>query len=375
MAGSEEYERDQYGLGQIRSVAAIPVPDLPFLPKNPQNYRPGIGLIGCGNITEHHLRAYDAAGYRVLALCDLDRDRAEEHQRLYYPQARVGTDHREVLADPDVEVVDIATPPGGRASLIEEALETNKHVLSQKPFADDLDVAERLVAHAEQAGRKLAVNQNGRWSPHWSFAREAIAAGLLGEVLAADFAVYWNHEWVVGTPFDDVEHLLLYDFGIHWFDIACSFFHPRRATEVVTRLRQVPGQQSKQALAARCVVDFEGGGQASFAFHGAGKAHALDSTVVTGTRASVHSIGPDLQRQALYLQTEQGRARPRWQEAWFPDGFHGTMAELLCAIEEDREPRNSARQNLHSLELCFAACASSLDGRPRVPGEVRQLPR
>ena len=50
------------------------------------------------------------------------------------------------------------------------------------------------------------------------------------------------------------------------------------------------------------------------------------------------------------------------------------MGELLCAIEEDREPRNSARNNLKSLALCFAAIASSVDGEPKVPGEVRVLP-
>ena len=50
------------------------------------------------------------------------------------------------------------------------------------------------------------------------------------------------------------------------------------------------------------------------------------------------------------------------------------MGELLCAIEEGREPQNSARDNLHSLEVCFAACASSLDGAPKIPGEVRRLP-
>jgi hypothetical protein len=40
---------------------------------------------------------------------------------------------------------------------------------------------------------------------------------------------------------------------------------------------------------------------------------------------------------------------------WFPDGFHGAMAELLCAFEERREPEHSARNNLRSLALCFAA--------------------
>jgi hypothetical protein len=81
-----------------------------------------------------------------------------------------------------------------------------------------------------------------------------------------------------------------------------------------------------------------------------------------------------LQKQQLLYHTEKGRALPRLEGAWFPDGFQGTMGELLAAIEVDREPCISAAANLASLELCFAACKSSITGRAEVPGEVRALP-
>ena len=58
---------------------------------------------------------------------------------------------------------------------------------------------------------------------------------------------------------------------------------------------------------------------------------------------------------------------------WFPDGFRGTMGELLRAIEEDREPYNSARHNLESLALCFAAVASAETGKPVKPGTIKRL--
>ena len=87
------------------------------------------------------------------------------------------------------------------------------------------------------------------------------------------------------------------------------------------------------------------------------------------------SMGPSLADQTVHLYTERGRATPKLAGAWFPDGFHGTMGELLCAIEEGREPMNSARNNLGSLALCFAAIASASNGEPKVPGEVRRLPK
>jgi hypothetical protein len=81
-----------------------------------------------------------------------------------------------------------------------------------------------------------------------------------------------------------------------------------------------------------------------------------------------------LGNQTVTLYTEKGQAQPKLEGSWFPDGFHGTMGELLRSIEEGREPSNSARDNLRSLALCFAAIASATDGTPKVPGEVRRLP-
>ena len=51
------------------------------------------------------------------------------------------------------------------------------------------------------------------------------------------------------------------------------------------------------------------------------------------------STGPSLNAQQVTFSTAEGRSRPSLEGEWFPDGFHGTMGELLCAVEEKREPR------------------------------------
>ena len=76
----------------------------------------------------------------------------------------------------------------------------------------------------------------------------------------------------------------------------------------------------------------------------------------------------------MTLHTPAGHSSPKLKGCWFPDGFHGTMSELLSAIAEGREPENSARSNLRSLELCFAAVASAQRHKPVVPGTVRKMP-
>ena len=86
-------------------------------------------------------------------------------------------DYREVFARDDIEVVDLAAHPEQRAGMFEGAIDAGKHILSQKPFVTDLDFGMRIVEKAERKGVRLAVNQNGRWAPHWSWIRQAIAAG------------------------------------------------------------------------------------------------------------------------------------------------------------------------------------------------------
>jgi predicted dehydrogenase len=215
------------------------------------------------------------------------------------------------------------------------------------------------------------VNQNGRWAPHLAWMREAVRAGLVGDVIACHVAIHWNHMWIKGTPFEDVHDLVLYDFGIHWFDFLVSLVGDR-AREVYATATRAAGQEGRPPLLAQALVSFDGG-QASLVFDGATRHGALDTTYVAGTRGSLRSVGPDLGRQAVTLATEAGEARPALEGTWFNDGFAGTMGELLRAIEEGREPSNGAAGNLPALALTFAAVASSRLGRPVRPGSVGSL--
>ena len=127
----------QVNRARLPRVAA---PVLSYRPRDPKRYRPGIGLIGCGGITKWHLTAYKNADYNVVALCDVDMNRAKQRRDEFYPEAAAFDDHEQLLARDDIEVVDITTHPPERPPLIEAALRAGKHVLSQKPFVLDLDV-------------------------------------------------------------------------------------------------------------------------------------------------------------------------------------------------------------------------------------------
>ncbi len=123
---------------------------------------------------------------------------------------------------------------------------------------------------------------------------------------------------------------------------------------------------------AQALIEYDDA-QASLVFDANVRFGAQDRTYLAGTEGAITSIGPTLSEQTVTLHTSAGQASPVLEGSWFPDGFHGAMAELLCAIEENRAPANNARDNLRSLGLCFAAVASSEDGQPKTPGAVRTL--
>ena len=153
-------------------------------------------------------------------------------------------------------------------------------------------------------------------------------------------------------------HLVLADFAIHWFDLACCFLGEHAPQKVYAATARSRSQRARPPFLAHACVEFDGA-QTTFVFN-ADTAHGHeDRTSVIGSRGTVRSTGPGLLDQRVTLHTEAGTASPVLAGNWFREGFIGTMAELLCAIEDRREPRNSARENLRSLALCFAAVESA----------------
>ncbi len=196
----------------------------------------------------------------------------------------------------------------------------------------DLDEGERLCALADEKGVVLAVNQNGRWAPHFSWMREAVRAGLIGEVQSCHLSVHWDHSWIGGTPFEAIDELVTYDFGIHWFDFLTSLIGGR-ATSVFAVASRGAGQSVRPPMLAEALVAFDGG-QAALLFDGATKFGPEDRTFITGSAGTLASRGPDLGNQEVVLTNAAGMARPKLQGTWFKEGFRGTMGALLKAVED-----------------------------------------
>lgn len=363
---------DNYELNSAGSQAAIPVPDLQIAPPAPSSFQPRIGLIACGGITESHLNAYKAQGWPVLAFADLNREAAEARRDAFNPQGEVYTDYQDLLAREDINVVDIALHPMHRGPAIEAALRAGKHVLSQKPYALDLDEGLRLARLAEEKGLKLAVNQNGRWAPYVRWITQAIRADLIRDVQSIAIEMNWDQTWIKGTAFENVGHVMLYDFAIHWIDMVRLFVGGQKALFATGFEVKAPDQSIQPEMIASAQLQFEHC-IATLLFDGHSRVGAREQIRVVGTKGVLHAEGDLCKAHQITLTTEEGVCHPEVTGQWFEEGFQGTMGELLCSIEEDRQPENSASMNVASLELAFAAIHSTEIGQPVVPGSVRSI--
>jgi predicted dehydrogenase len=367
-------EDDDYGLSAAKEVVEINPPKVNYRPKVPKSYRPKIAMIGTGGISEFHLKAYRKCGYEVAAFASRTRSKAEAKRDEFFPEAEVYDDYHAILERKDIEVLDITPHPADRIPIVKEALKAGKHVLSQKPFVLDLSDGEELIRIAEENGVKLAVNQNGRWAPHFSYLRNAVAEGVIGRVTSLDFNLQWDQTWIKGTSeFESIHHLILFDFAVHWFDIASQIMAGQEPTRVLASVVHYEEQVYRPPALAAVIIEYPGA-QVRFSFNAHTTLGEEDVTTVVGTEGTLRSRGPGLNEQSeMEIYLEEGCCRVPLESCWFDAGFEGTMGELLCAIEEGRDPNNSATSNLKSLELCFAALASADTGQPVKVGSVRTV--
>jgi predicted dehydrogenase len=102
-----------------------------------------VALIGCGDISPSHLKAYQNVGVKLVAVCDMDRARAEKRKLESGQNPDIYTDHQQMLGRNDIDLVTVATPVSAHAPLTLDALQSGRHVACEKPSA--LSLAENIA--------------------------------------------------------------------------------------------------------------------------------------------------------------------------------------------------------------------------------------
>ncbi len=153
--------------------------------------RPAAVVVGTGFGLFTHVRALRDAGFEVRALVGRQAERtAERASRLDIPVA--ATRLSDVLSDPEIVLVTVATPPHAHYPVVMEAIAAGRHVMCEKPFALDTTQAREMRRAAEAAGVVHALGAEFRFDTAQALLRRVVLDGMIGKPLHF-FRIYQQH--------------------------------------------------------------------------------------------------------------------------------------------------------------------------------------
>ena len=349
-------------------------------PVIPSKHDYGIGIVGAGSIVRHaHLPAYRNAMFNVVGIFDQSIKAAKE-VATEFDVPVVYTGLEDLLGDPQVEIVDIAVPAPFQPAIAHKVIASGRSLLCQKPLAVTFQDAKGIVAAAESANVKIAVNQQMRWAPSIATAHSFIESGLLGEPVASTIDVNILTRWGAWPWLVVNDHLELMYHSIHYQDATRYLFGmPDR---IFTSGGKFPGQPENAETHTLTVFEYGSGLTAmvrSNQWNWTREQHAIfrfegSEGRIEGTLGLLYDYPhgrPDTIRYLSKLLRTDDWFDVVVEDLWIPDAFVGPMASLMQAIQTDGIPATSARDNLDTLRNLFASYRSMETHRVVSPGEIR----
>ncbi|MEV6343189.1 Gfo/Idh/MocA family oxidoreductase [Actinoplanes sp. NPDC051851] len=333
----------------------------------------GIAVIGAGYWGPNLVRNFQASpAFRLRWLCDLDADRA---QRVLggYSTVQVTTQLDEVLADPDVDAVAIATPAGTHLPIALAALRAGKHVLVEKPLAATYEEGRQLVDEAAERGLTLMCDHTYCYTPAVLRIRELLHAGELGELHFLD-SVRIN----LGLVQRDID--VVWDLAPHDLSII-DFVLPPGVRPTAVAAHGADGIGAGRACVAYLTLQLSNGGIAHIhvnwlspvkvrtAIFGGSKRTLVWDDLNPSQRLAVYDRGVDVaspeeledeQRRDILISYRSGdMIAPALNER---EALRTMVEEYARAITTGEPALTDGRAGLRVLEILQAASVSLAEG-------------
>ena len=183
-----------------------------------------IGVIGCGRISQSHFPAFEKIeNVRVKYACDLILEKAQAAKEKYPKVENITTDYKEVLADPEVEVVWVLTPNYAHYTVTMDALRAGKHVFCEKPITVNYELSCEMAEEANKRGLMLNIGVCNRYNKSIEMLEEMNREGKFGNI----YHVYCSFRSFrsipgLGGAFTTKEQSgggVLIDWGVHFLDL------------------------------------------------------------------------------------------------------------------------------------------------------------
>lgn len=338
------------------------------------NSRP-IVIFGAGSIVaDAHLPAYTNAGYRVAGIYDPDTAKSQTLAEQW--GCRVFHTLAEATENPGV-IFDLATPPSAHLSVL-SSLPDKAYALIQKPMGSNLQEASDILTLCRDKNLQAAVNFQLRFAPMMLALQDAIAQGLLGEVVDFDAWLALDTPWSLWKFLEGLPRVEIALHSIHYLD----FIRALLGNPLGIHAKTIGHPASSMAQTrTSAILDYGDSVRCSLSInhdHSFGRRFQACEFRVCGSKGAAYvKLGVNLDYPAgepdeLWIS----RGKDNWQQialtgAWFPDAFASRMSQLQrFASGEETSLISSVADAWQTMSLVEAAYTSSAN--PATP--VAPLP-
>lgn len=151
-------------------------------------------IIGCGRISPNHIAAAIANNLKIVGLCDINPDNVNDKISKFKlnSETKKYTDYKEMLLLERPELVAIATESGKHAEIAIDVIKAGCNVIIEKPIALSLEDADRIIAYAKEYNVKVCANHQNRFNKSIQKIREAVEEGRFGKMFYGTAHIRWN---------------------------------------------------------------------------------------------------------------------------------------------------------------------------------------
>ena len=316
-----------------------------------------------GEITTSHTQALSfVPGVELVAVCDLIPKMLDDFKRNWshrWPDTRLYTDHKEMLARESVDILAVATPDNVHTPIVLDGVDAGvKGILCEKPLATSLEDADRMIKACEDRGVVLTVDHTRRWSPIFHKVRDAIRAGDIGQLST----IVGN----LGGP-----RAMLFRNGTHLIDAMCFFAesepvkvfaHLEEGFEDWDRYRGDGGTLPEKDPGASGFVLFRNGVRA---LYNGTKGTVFDHGVqLTGPDGQIRFGLQDLTAQLRIYDraTRQESVTTLSSDQFQVQGLVAAYHEMLDVVEAGATSISPAREARKTLQIMLGFLKSHQEG-------------
>ncbi|MDI6812234.1 MAG: Gfo/Idh/MocA family oxidoreductase [Desulfitobacteriaceae bacterium] len=333
------------------------------------------GIIGCGRIALKHAESIVALPEaELVGVCDIVPERARAFAEKY--GAKPYVDYIEMLKNPEIDVITVATPSDLHAPIGIAAAKAGKHVMVEKPMAMTLKSADELIAACREAGVKLAVIHQNRFNKSIKLMRTALNDGRFGKLTHGQATVRWNRDdnyyaqapWR-GTKLQDGGVLM--NQSIHNIDLLQWMFGPVESVfgYTTTMLRKIEMEDIGVA-----VLKFKSGALGIIEAASTIYPKNIEETLnVFGETGSVMVGGIAVNRIETweFQDSEQEKAEIFASQENDPPNVYGfghreIILDMIQAIWEERPPAVPGEEGRKALEIILSIYKCQETGMPVV---------